>query len=92
MDLPNDIESCHRIILKLVSVLEGIQPQLEGYIHQIEEQRKQIDQLEFRVKELEAQINQNSRNSSRAPSSDMYRKKPAFPRAKGGKVGGKKGA
>ena len=105
MDLPNDIASCHRIILELVSVLEGIKPQLEGYIQQIEEQRNQIEiqsnqvaaqrnqitQLELRVKELEEQINQNSRNSSRAPSSDLYRKKPAFPRAKGGKIGGKKG-
>ena len=105
MDLPNDISSCHRIILELVSVLEGIKPQLEGYIQQIEEQRNQIEiqsnqvaaqrnqitQLELRVKELEAQINQNSRNSSRPPSSDLYRKKPAFPRVKGGKIGGKKG-
>jgi len=84
MDLPNDISSCHRIILELVSALEGIKPQLEGYI-------QQIGQLELRVKELESQINQNSRNSSRPPSSDLYRKAPAFPRAKGGKIGGKKG-
>ena len=98
MDLPHDISSCHRMILELVSVLEGIKPQLEGYIHQIENQgnqiesqRKQVEILEFRVKELELQRKQNSRNSSRPPSSDMYRSKPAFPRPKGGKVGGKEG-
>lgn len=85
MELPNDIASCHRIILELVSVLEGIKPQLEGYVQQIE-------RLELRVKELESQINQNSRNSSRPPSSDLSRAKgPAFPRSKGGRVGGKKG-
>lgn len=91
MDLPNDIASCHRIILELVLVLEGIKPQLEGYVQQIEAQCNQISQLEVRVKELESQIKQNSRNSSRPPSSDMYRQGPAFPRSKGGKVGGKKG-
>lgn len=105
MELPNDITTCHRIILDLVSALEGIKPQLEGYIHQhevyrgqikvyrgqIEAQRGQIDQLELRVKELESQINQNSRNSSRTPSTDWKKSKPAFPRGAGGKIGGKKG-
>ena len=98
MELPNDIASCHRIILELVSVLEDIKPQLAVYIQQIEAQREQIEaqrgqiaHLEFHVKELESQTKQNSRNSSRPPSSDMYRQKPAFPRAKGGKVGGKEG-
>ncbi len=98
MELPNDIASCHRIILELVSVLEDIKPQLAGYIQQIEAQRGQIEaqrgqiaQLELRVKELESQTKQNSRNSSRPPSTDMYRPKSAFPRVKGGKVGGKDG-
>ncbi|MCK6695760.1 MAG: IS66 family transposase [Thermoanaerobaculia bacterium] len=105
MELPNDITTCHRIILDLVSALEGIKPQLEGYIHQlevyrgqievyrgqIEAQRGQIDQLELRVKDLESQINQNSRNSSRPPSTDWKKSKPAFPRGAGGKIGGKKG-
>ena len=50
-----------------------------------------VEQLMLRVKELDAQINQNSRNSSRPPSSDLHRKGAAFPRTKGGKVGGKKG-
>lgn len=105
MDLPNDIASCHRIIRELVSVIEGFKPQLEGYIHQIdlqhnqielqrnqiELQRDQIGHLERRVKELESQLDQNSRNSNYPSSMDKYKPKPAFPRAKGGKVGGKKG-
>jgi uncharacterized coiled-coil DUF342 family protein len=104
MGLPNDIASCHRIITELASALEAIKPQLEGYVHQINAQRDQInaqlgqleiqrgqlERLELRIKELESQINQNSRNSSRPPSSDMYRKGPEFPRQKGGKIGGKK--
>ena len=51
-----------------------------------------VEQLMLRVKELDAQINQNSRNSSRPPSSDLHRKGAAFPRTKGGKIGGKKRA
>lgn len=84
MDLPNDIASCHRIIRELVSVIEGFKPQLEGYI-------RQNEQLELRVKELERQLNQNSRNSNFPPSADKYKPKPAFPRVKGGPIGGKKG-
>ena len=84
MELPNDIDSCHRIILELVSFIDGIKPQLQGYVQKIE-------QLEIRVKELESQLHQNSRNSNYPSSMDKYKPKPAFPRAKGGKVGGKKG-
>ncbi|MEY3195366.1 MAG: hypothetical protein RIQ78_1463, partial [Bacteroidota bacterium] len=77
--------------MELASVIEATTPQLAGYVQQIEAQRGQIVLLESRVKELASQIKQNSRNSSRPPSSDMYRQKPAFPRVKGGKIGGKKG-
>jgi transposase len=98
MDLPNDIASCHRIIRELVTVIEGFKPHLEGYVQQIEAQRNhieaqrhQIDNLEFRVKELEGQLHQNSRNSNYPSSMDKYNPKPAFPRTKGGKIGGKPG-
>ena len=84
MELPNDIANCHRIILELVSFIDGIKPQLQGYAQKVE-------QLESRVKELEAQLHQNSHNSNYPSSMDKYKPKPAFPRVKGGKVGGKKG-
>jgi Transposase and inactivated derivatives len=84
MDLPNDIASCHRIILELVSIVDGIKPQLQGYAQKVE-------QLESRVKELEAQLHQNSRNSNYPSSMDKFKPKPAFPRLKGGKIGGKPG-
>lgn len=84
MELPNDLASCHRIIRELVSIIEGFKPQLEGYVHH-------VSQLEARVKELESQLNRNSRNSNFPSSQDKYKPKPAFPRIKGGKIGGKKG-
>jgi hypothetical protein len=84
MELPNDIASCHRIIPELVSFVDGIKPQLQGYAQKVE-------QLEARVKELEAQLHQNSRNSNYPSSMDKYKRKPAFPRSKGGKIGGKPG-
>ena len=88
---PNDIASCHRIIRELVAVIEGFKPQLEGYVQRIETQHKQIDRLELRVKELESQLHQNSRNSNYPSSMDKYKPQPAFPRPKGGKIGGKPG-
>jgi transposase len=50
-----------------------------------------VERLTFRVKELESQLHQNSRNSNYPSSMDKYKSKPAFPRIKGGKVGGKEG-
>ncbi len=56
----------------------------------IEHQQKQIDELKSRVAELEARLNQNSRNSSRPPSSDGPKRKagiPKEPKEKGGQRG-----
>jgi transposase len=64
---------------------------IEGCHQMIKDLLVSMERLVLRVKELESQIQQNSRNSSRPPSSDMYRKGAAFPRSKGGKVGGKEG-
>jgi transposase len=47
--------------------------------------------LKERITELEARLNSNSSNSSKPPSSDGYKKKPAFPRKKKGKQGGQQG-
>jgi transposase len=44
-----------------------------------------------RIAELEAQLKTNSTNSGKPPSSDGLKKKPAFPRLKGGRRGGKPG-
>lgn len=44
-----------------------------------------------RIAELEAQLKTDSTNSGKPPSSDGLKKKPAFPRIKGGRRGGKPG-
>ncbi|MCB0541043.1 MAG: hypothetical protein KDE33_26275, partial [Bacteroidetes bacterium] len=80
MKLPNDIASCHKLILA----------QQETILHLLKHAQR-IEQLEARVKELEAQLKQNSDNSHRPPSSDGLRKKPALPRPKGKKRGGQAG-
>ncbi len=52
---------------------------------------EEIDGLKSRVAELEARLNSNSRNSNMPPSSDGYKRKPAFVRKKKGKQGGQQG-
>jgi transposase len=64
---------------------------ISGCHKMIKEMADLVERLTLRVKELESQLNQNSRNSNRPPSSDSYRSKAAFPRKSGGKVGGKFG-
>lgn len=49
-----------------------------------------VNLLQKRVADLEQQVNQNSRNSSRPPSSDGFKKQPAIPREKK-KQGGQQG-
>ena len=53
--------------------------------------KRKISELELEIAELKSRLNSNSRNSSRPPSSDGYKKKPAFPRQKKGKQGGQEG-
>lgn len=52
---------------------------------------KRVETLESENKELKAKLNANSSNSSRPPSSDGLKKKPAFPKEKSKKRGGQKG-
>lgn len=57
----------------------------------IAELRDENAHLKARIAELEAQVNQNSRNSSRPPSMDGFRR-PQTPRKKGERSpGGQKG-
>lgn len=51
----------------------------------------QLKQMELKIEALSASIRQDSTTSSRPPSSDGLKKKPAFPRKKGGRRGGKLG-
>lgn len=65
--------------------------QFEAIEQKYTELKEENAGLKARVAELESQINSNSRNSSKPPSSDGYKKKPAFPRKKKGKQGGQQG-
>lgn len=49
------------------------------------------NELKVENNELKTRLNSNSNNSSKPPSSDGYKKKPAFSKAKNGKQGGRKG-
>src|SRR5262245_55115021 len=60
----------------------------------VEGQQAKIAELEAKVEELTRRLNQNSRNSSRPPSSDGFRKSPGRKRQKqsGRKPGKQPGA
>ncbi len=57
----------------------------------IEQQAQRIAQLETQLDQLRAQVNQNSQNSHKPPSSEGYRKAPALPKTKTGPKGGQPG-
>ena len=54
----------------------------------VQKQAEKIEELEGRIEELEAQLKQNSRNSSRPPSTDTFKTKPKSLRKKSGKKPG----
>ena len=57
----------------------------------IEKQAIQIAELEERVKFLESRLNQNSRNSSKPPSTDFFVKAKPNPKSRRKKSGKKRG-
>ena len=64
---------------------------LESYEEDNINLRQENNALKERIAELESRLNSNSNNSSKPPSSDGYRKKPALPKLKKGKQGVQKG-
>lgn len=77
VELPNTIEECHSLIRQLLLV--------------IERQQAEIDELKAEVKELRARLDQNSQNSNRPPSSDVFTKPRPAIRKKKRRKGGQKG-
>lgn len=65
--------------------------QLESFEKENKILREEIVTLRSENIELKSRLNSNSHNSSRPPSSDGYKKKPAFPKNKNGKQGGQTG-
>lgn len=73
MNLPPDIETCHDVIRNFISIVEHL--------------TKRLDEQSSRIAVLEAQLNQNSRNSSRPPSSDGLKRQPGLPKESKGQGG-----
>ena len=78
-------------LIKKVEYLTSRVQQLETFEEEIKILRQKNASLKIEIAELKARLNSNSNNSSKPPSSDGYKKKPAFPKAKNGKQGGRKG-
>jgi len=77
--------------MKREEVLEIYNCGPEAIITHVKKQEELIAQLEARIAELEARLNQNSRNSSQPPSTDVFIK-PKSQRKKGERpVGGQTG-
>src|SRR5829696_2923225 len=67
---------------------EAVIALVEHLLALLAQQQATIDRLDARVRELEARLGQNSRNSSKPPSSDGLGKKTKNRRAKSGKKPG----
>ena len=72
--------------------IESLMKQNQMQLEQIEKLNQTIAELNATIKELREQLNKNSGNSSKPPSSDGFKKAPKSLREKSGKKrGGQKG-
>lgn len=79
----------HQGVDKVIELIESLITLFTAHLHA---QAARIIQLEARVKELEDQVAKNSRNSSKPPSSDGYKKPPRSQRPRSErKAGGQEG-
>ncbi len=80
-----------RELTKRIDLLEPLAEDNKDLRQENSALKTENTELKSKVAELEARLNSNSRNSSKPPSSDGYKRKPAFPRKKKGKQGGQQG-
>ncbi|MCK4923144.1 MAG: IS66 family transposase [Bacteroidales bacterium] len=85
------MEQENRELTSRVQRLETFEEDNKNLRQENTELKDENADLKSRIAELESRLNSNSGNSSRPPSSDGYKKKPALPRKKKGKQGGQKG-
>ena len=74
MELTNNISELKALVLELLQRVSKLE--------------KENIELKKENSELKARLNLNSKNSSKPPSTDGLRKKPAFEKPKNGKHGG----
>ena len=83
-----------KLIQDLIRKVENLTirvQQLEVFEQENKNLRQENALLKAENAELMSRLNSNSKNSSRPPSSDGYKKKPALPKKVKGKQGGQKG-
>lgn len=86
------IEIYNQGLTQVMSVIKKLTNEIKGLNSQVETLSKDNKALLARVKSLESQVNKNSNNSSKPPSSDGFKKKTKSLRTKSGKSpGGQKG-
>lgn len=86
-----DKDKVIRDLIKKVEELTLRVQQLEVFEQENKNLRQENASLKAENAELMSRLNSNSKNSSRPPSSDGYKKKPALPKKVKGKQGGQKG-
>lgn len=96
--LTNDIALLKEMVTSLLlrtSTLEKENDFLRSRLSSVEQENKelqaQVSSLTRENEELRSRLNLTSKTSNKPPSSDGYKKEPAFPRKKGTKKGGQKG-
>jgi len=85
------MEKENRVLHKRIDRLEPLAEENKDLRQENSALKTESSDLKAEVAKLKAQLNSNSRNSSKPPSSDGYKRKPAFPRKKKGKQGGQQG-
>ena len=96
--LTNDVALLKEMVISLLSrtsILEKENERLRLRLSSVEKEnialRSQVSTLTKENEDLGSRLNLTSKTSNKPPSSDGYKKEPAFPREKGKKKGGQEG-
>lgn len=79
-----------RNIQELLDRFDSMSKRIDDLENENKELRKELTELKIENAELRSLLNKNSTNSNKPPSSDGYKKKPAFAKNKSNKQGGQK--
>jgi len=96
--LTNDVALLKEMVISLLSRLSTLEKEndfLRSRLSCVEKENKELEAQVFSLtrenEDLRSRLNLTSKTSNKPPSSDGYKKEPAFPRKKGNKKGGQKG-